>query len=174
MARIPYPDLARPEIAPVAERIKAERGGRVLNLYRMLLHSPPVADGWRSFLTAIRQQCQLSGRYRELAILQVAVLNRADYEFQAHVPFALKEGLKQAELDQIHSGGLPASLTEADRAVLRYTDAMTRSIDVPDEVFEAVRAQFSEREVVELTATIGAYNLVSRFLVAMKVDHEQH
>lgn len=172
MARIPYPDLSRPDIGPIAERIKAERGGKVLNLYRMLLHSPPLADGWRAFLTAIRQQCQLPGRYRELAILQVAVLNHADYEFQAHVPFALKEGLKAPELDQIHSGGLPASLTEADRAVLRYTESMTRSIDVPDEVFAAVRAQFAEREIIELTATIGAYNLVSRFLVAMKVDHE--
>ena len=38
MARLPYPDLSRPDVAPVAERIKAERGGKMLNLYRMLLH----------------------------------------------------------------------------------------------------------------------------------------
>ena len=174
MARIPYPDLTQAEIAPVAERIKAERGGKVLNLYRMLLHSPPVADGWRAFLTAIRQKGLLPGRYRELVILQVAVLNRADYEFNAHVPFAIKEGFTAAQLETLKRGELPPDLTEADRAVLRYTDAMTRSVEVPEDVFAAVRANFTEREIVELTATVGAYNLVSRFIVAMKIDHEQH
>ena len=49
---------------------------------------------------------------------------------------------------------------------------MTRTIRVPDDVFAAVRRHFAEREMVELTATIGAYNLVSRFLEALQVDHE--
>jgi len=173
MARLPYPDLSQPAVAAVAERIRSERGGRMLNLYHMLLHSPPVADGWRSFLTAIRQQCRLPGRYRELAILQVAVWNQADYEFQAHVPFALKEGLTGQQLDAMKQHRAPPGMTDADRAVIDYTEAMTRTIQVPDAVFAAVRRHFAEREIVELTATIAAYNLVSRFLVALQVDHEQ-
>ena len=173
MARLPYPDLTTPEAAPVAERIKAERG-RVLNLYSMLLHSPPVADGWRAFLTAIRQQCKLPGRYRELAILQVAVLNGADYEFNAHVPFAMREGLTHSQLESIKKGQPPLGITDADRAVLDYTDAMTRTIEVPDALFDRVRRHFAERETVELTATIAAYNTVSRFLVALRVDHDRH
>ncbi len=172
MARLPYPDLTRADIAPVAERIKAERGGRMLNLYHMLLHSPPVADGWRAFLTAIRQQCQLGGRYRELAILRVAVLNKADYEFKAHMPFAIKEGVSQGQLEEMRAGRTPADFTPAERAVLECTDAMTRDIQVPDAVFAAVRAHFPDREAMELCATIAAYNLVSRFLVAIQVDHE--
>ena len=172
MARLPYPDLSRPEIAPIAERIKAERGGKMLNLYHMLLHSPPVADGWRAFLTAIRQQCLLSGRARELAILRVAVLNGADYEFNAHVPFAKKEGVTQAQLDDMRADRVPAGFTDADLAVIECTDAMTRHIQVPDAVFAAVRKHFADREAMELVATIAAYNLVSRFLVAIQVDHE--
>ncbi len=174
MARIDYPDLSDPALAPTAERIKAERGGRMLNLYHMLLHSPPLADGWRAFLTAIRQQCRLPGRYRELAILRVAVLNRAAYEFDAHVPFALKEGFSRPELDTLKQDREPAGLTGPDRAVLAYADAMTRNVEVPEAVFSEVRRHFAEREMVELTATIAAYNLVSRFLVALKVDHEEH
>jgi alkylhydroperoxidase family enzyme len=172
MARVSYPDLTQPHIAPIADRIKAERGGRMLNLYHMLLNSPPVADGWRAFLTAIRQQCTLGGRYRELAILQVAVLNRADYEFNAHVPFAMKEGLTREQLDVLRTGVSPQGITEADRAVIDYTTAMTREVDVPDALFTSVKRHFNDREMVELTATVGAYNLVSRFLVALKVDHE--
>lgn len=174
MARVPYPDLQRPDVAPIAERIKAERGGRMLNLYHLLLQSPPVADGWRALLTAVRQQCDLGGRYRELAILQVAVLNRAQYEFDAHVPFAIKEGVTREQLETLRVGKNPEGLTEADRAVIEYTTAMTRDVEVPEALFASVKKHFTDREMVELSVTVAAYNLVSRFLVAMKVDHEAH
>jgi len=56
--------------------------------------------------------------------------------------------------------------------VLAYCESMTRDVQVPDAVFNGVRNHFSEKEIVELTATIAAYNLVSRFLEAIKIDHE--
>ncbi len=92
MARIPYADTTRPETAPLADRIVAERG-EILHLYAMLLHSPPVAEGWLAFLTAIRQRCELPGDIRELVIVQVAHLNGARYEAEQHVPIALREGV---------------------------------------------------------------------------------
>lgn len=172
MARIPYPDQSRYAREPLADRIKRERGGKILNLYKMLLHSPPIAEGWLTFFTAVRQKGTLSGRHRELAILRIAVLNGADYEFAAHVPFALKEGLAQAQLDALRANGLPEGLTDADRAVIAFADAMTREVHVPDEVFAQVQTHFGERDIVELTATIAGYNCVSRFLEAMRIDHE--
>jgi alkylhydroperoxidase family enzyme len=171
MARISYPDLDRPEIAPLAARIKAERGGKLLNLYRMLLHSPPVAEGWLAFLTAIRQKSGLAARVRELVIMRIAVLNAAEYEFQAHLPFARAERVSEAQIQALRTGDT-AIFDERERAALAYAEAMTRTIRVPDDVFAAVRRTFDDREIVELTATVGAYNLVSRFLEALQVDHE--
>ena len=170
MARIPYANPDDPEVAPLVARIKAERG-KVLNLYGMLLNSPPVAEGWLAFLTAIRQKCSLSGRIRELAIMRVAVLNDAPYEFRAHTPFALTEGFTQQQIEAMRQDQ-PQGFGEAEQAVLAYTDSMTREIHVPDAVFNAIRPHFNEREIVELTATIAAYNLVSRFLEAMQIDHD--
>ena len=172
MARIPYPDFSLGDREPLAERIKRERGGKLLNLYKVLLHSPSLAEGWLAFLTSVRQRAELPGRYRELAILRVAVLNGAEYEFTAHVPFALREGIAQADIDALHANGVASGLTDADRAVLAYTDSMTREIRVADPVFAAVRMHFAEREIVELTATIAAYNCVSRFLEALRIDPE--
>jgi alkylhydroperoxidase family enzyme len=57
-------------------------------------------------------------------------------------------------------------------AVLAYTDAMTLSVAVSDYVFDQLKLHFSEREVVEITATIAAYNCVSRFLVALDVGEK--
>ena len=173
MARIPYPDDSDPEVAALRAQIIAERG-KLHNLYRMLLNSPPVAAGWLNFLTAIRQQCTLDARVRELSILRIAVINQADYEFVSHVPFALKSGLSQQQVDAIALWEPSKLFSEADRAVLGYTDAMTRDVHVPDNVFAPVRQHFNTREVTELTATIAAYNLVSRFLEALEIDPEPH
>ncbi|MGS0892355.1 carboxymuconolactone decarboxylase family protein [Burkholderia stagnalis] len=170
MARIPYPDLDAGEIAPLVGRIVAERG-RMLNLYSMLLHSPSVCEGWLSFLTAIRQRSSLSARVRELVIMRIAVVNSADYEFQQHRPIALSVGVSDAQIEALRTGGFDA-FASGERAALAYCDAMTKSVRVPDDVFAAVRGHFGERELVELTATVGAYNLVSRFLEALQVDHD--
>lgn len=53
--------------------------------------------------------------------------------------------------------------------MVAYADAMTREVRVRGEVFGRVRALFGERGVVEITATVAAYNCVSRFLVALDV-----
>ena len=51
------------------------------------------------------------------------------------------------------------------------TDAMTRDVQVPDTLFEPLRAHFDTRALVELVATVAAYNMVSRFLEALQIGH---
>jgi AhpD family alkylhydroperoxidase len=173
MARIPYADLTNPEAKPLVERIVAERGG-VLHLYQMLLHSPPVASGWLNYLTAIRQQSTLPGGLRELVIMRIAVLNGAPYEAEQHAPIALREGVSQVQLDDLDNWQQSKSYDGTQRAVLAYTDAMTKDIHVSPEVFAAVKAVMTDRLLVELTATVGAYNMVSRFLEALQIhSHDQ-
>ena len=172
MARIPYADISTSEVQPLVSRIKAERG-EVLHLYRMLLHSVPVATGWLAYLTAIRQQCQLSPALRELVIMRVAQLNGAPYEADQHKPFALKAGVTQKQLDALaHWTDEPEVFDAIQRDVLAYTDAMTRDVHVPDDVARAVRAHFDHKQLVELTATVAAYNMVSRFLEAMAIHSD--
>ena len=174
MASVAYGDEnSSPAVKALADQIRSERDGRMLNLYSMLLNAPPVAEGWLALFTAIRQQCTLRGDYRELVILRVVLLNGAAYEYQAHIPFALREGVTQTQIDALERWENSPALTPAQRAVLAYTDSMTREIHVPDAVFDALRGYFNKREIVELTATIGSYNLVSRFLEALAVDPEQ-
>ena len=168
MARIPYADLNNPEAKPLVDRITAERGS-VLHLYQMLLHSPPVASGWLNYLTAIRQQSSLPGALRELVIMRIAIVNGAPYEAEQHAPIALREGVTQAQLDDLAGWQESAQFDPTQRAVLAYADAMTKDIHVSAEVFAGVKSLLSDRLIVELTATIGAYNMVSRFLEALQI-----
>jgi alkylhydroperoxidase family enzyme len=167
MARINYADIDKED--DLTNRIIQQRG-KVLHLYRMLLHSPVLTNGWLNFLTAIRQQSELNGLLRELAIVRIAILNRAQYEAEQHRPYALKEGATEAQLDALANWEKSDSFTGEQKAVLAYVDAMTRSVDVPDDIFNQVRPLFSDKVLTELTVTIAAYNMVSRFLVAMKIE----
>ena len=171
MARIPYADLAQPELGPLVERIVAGRGS-VLHLYQMLLNSPAVASGWLAHLNGIRLQTRLPGALRELIIMRVALLNNAPYEADQHAPIALKEGMTQAQLDDLPDWEHSTLFNERERAVLAYTDAMTRTIQVPDAVFDALRSHYDNQELVEITATIATYNMVSRFLEALQIHSD--
>lgn len=169
MARIDYPDLSSAPARELVRRIAGERG-HLLNLYRMLLHSGPIADGWLTYLSAIRLHSQLDDAVRELVIMRIAHLNRAPYEAYQHAAIALRAGLSAAQLDALATPAPDSSLFDArQRAVLAYTDAMTRDVQVPDAVFGAVRAHFQATELVELTAAIAAYNMVSRFVEALEI-----
>ena len=68
-------------------------------------------------------------------------------------------------------------LSDAEWAVLQYADAMTRSVSVPESVFEAMKKALEkegmgEQQVVEVTVTVASYNMVSRFLVALDVGEQ--
>jgi 4-carboxymuconolactone decarboxylase len=175
MARLPY-------VAPdgdVTDRIRQRRGGKLTALDGVLLHSPRFADGWNGMLGAVRGASTLPEDIRELAILRVASRNGADYEWVAHEPLARQAGLGDEQIAAIQVGGAAGAggsgdsgggLSPAQWAALAYADAMTTHVTVPGEVFDAVRAHFSEQEVLELTVTVAAYNMVSRVLVALEVS----
>jgi len=68
MPRLPYKphdDAGPPEIvAPILAR----RGGRLLDLDRQLLYSPPLALGWNALMGTVRTGLELPDRLREIAI----------------------------------------------------------------------------------------------------------
>ncbi len=173
MARIDYVDETSPAVdAELLRAMTARRGGRLLNLDRLLLHSAPLAQGWNACMGAIRGATRLDGALRELVILRVAVLNRAPYEFAQHAPVARAEGLSQAQIDDVAAWPASALFDTRSRDVLAYADAMTLQVQVPEALFDAVRRHLDERELVELTGTVAAYNMVSRFLEALQIDIE--
>lgn len=172
MARIPYADLSAPEAQPLVQRIVAERGS-VLHLYQMLMHSPPLAEGWLGFMTRVRQQLALPGDLRELVIMRIAHLNGAPYEADQHAPIALKEGLAPGQLDALADWRAASECyTPLQREVLALCDAMTREVHVDAAVVQAVRERLGERQLVELVGTIASYNMVSRFLEALQIHSD--
>jgi alkylhydroperoxidase family enzyme len=160
----------RAELADVEARIMAERG-RVSLLYQVLLNSGPIASGWERMLTAVRNQTGVPADLRELMILRVAVLNGARFEYDAHIPHAQKAGVGDDKIEAVRNEALADVFAPLERLVLDLTDAMTRQIVVPDDLMARIQQHFDPKGVVELVATVAAYNMVSRLLVALNVVH---
>jgi 4-carboxymuconolactone decarboxylase len=173
VARVSLIDEKNRELADLIAKIRGARGGRLLNIYRLMLNSPALAGAWFELNQAARYQTDLDGRSRELAVMRVAILNRCGYVLSAHAStYALKEGLTKAQVDALGEWDSSLLFSGQQRALLRYIDAMTRDIDVPDKVFADLRKHYSERQAVELTMLVGAYNMLTRVVTALKIDPE--
>ena len=175
MARVPLLDVEdSPALKDLTDRIRAARRGRVINVYRLLLHSPPLAETWFEHNNAVRWNTGLDGRLREMVIIRIGYVSRARYVIGQHVPkLALAEGLTLAECEALEDWQGSELFSERDRAVLAYADAMTRDIEVSDTVFDPLRPYFDDRGIVELTVLIGTYAMHVRVFEALKLDPEQ-
>ncbi len=160
-------------VTKLTDRIRGRRRGSLINVYRALLHSPPLAETWFDHMNAVRWDTGLDGRLREILIIRIACLNDAEYVMRQHVPkLAEAEGLTVAECDALGDWRGTDRFSEAERAALAFADAMTRDVAVPDAVYDELSRHFDDRAVVELAVLIGSYNMSSRVLVALKVDLE--
>ena len=178
--RVPYAPSTPPTASskPVYDRIAARRAPRpLIPLDLTLLHNPAVADGWNTFIGAIRTQTSVPEGLKELAISRVAVLNHAVHEWDIHAALAIKAGMGRETMQMLrdlpvtkrHGGGKQEGVNEDEWAVLRYTDQMTVGVEVDEEVAMKVRDLLGDKQLVELTAIVAAYNCVSRVLVALDV-----
>jgi AhpD family alkylhydroperoxidase len=165
---------ATPAIAALAGKIRGARGGQLHVFYKALLHTPGLASAWFDFNNAVRFQTGLGDRVRELVILRVSALTGCDYVWSVHESkYAGAAGLTPKEVGALRDWRKSGVYGEKERALLAYVDAVTQDVAVADAVFDGMRNHYSEREILELTVLIGAYNMQARLLVALGINPEK-
>ena len=175
---IPYQPMDLAEPAELVAAIRKRRGGQFINLDRMLLHSVPIAEGWNHFIGEIRNNLSFDPKLRELDMCGVAVLNGAEYEFFHHAPPFKKAGGTEEQVQALRLIGQPDfprnifSSVENDAADLTFQ--MTRNIQVNPDLMKGLQTALGSTDTVELVSVIAAYNMVSRFLIALDVNPEDH
>ena len=171
--------MASPEEAAILQRFLARRGPQGLNdLDLVLLYVPLVVDGCNSFLAAVRTRSSLPADIREIVFCRVAALTQASYEWSICAPLACEAGVSEAALTGLRGSGYTAyghvghGLTGKKGVVVQYADAMTKKVEVAEDIFQKVKEYFDVKEIVELTVTVAAANAVNRFVVALDVGGE--
>ncbi len=172
------PLLTNDQVAPpdLVAAIRQRRGGDLIDLDRLLLHSPAFALGWNEFMGRVRTALGVPPLLRELAMCGVAALNGADFEMHHHAPLYLEAGATPAQLAALHRLGAEPGIAAdpvfdaTQQAVLALVVEMTRQVRVDDATFAKARAVMaSDQAMFELVGVIAAYNMVSRILLAMNL-----
>ena len=170
MAHLPYVD---PKTAPDEVRETLERLPLPLNICHMMAHAQTNFRPLIRLGTSILGQQKLSAKLRELAILRVANLSPARYEWVQHVPIAETTGATAAQIEALERGEIEAvCFDEVERLVLRFTTEVVRDVRASQATFDALVARLSSQEVVELIIAAGYYMLIARLLETTAVDLE--
>ena len=169
MARIPYLD---PDRAPesVKRLLAPDRPQKIALLFGHAESNwPRLAD----LLLSILGEQELEPRLRELAILRIANLRQARYEWDQHVVIAGTAGVRPEQIESIAKGATGASCFDPrERLVLDATTELVLEANVSDATLARLSQELPPRQIVELLLACGVYEALAKLMNALGLDPE--
>lgn len=170
MSRLPLVDEADLHESLTALLATFRQTGRpVPVLYRTLANAPEMLQGWIGFAWSLRNDAKTDRGLRELAIMRIAQLTGASYEWEAHWQMAERFGMSREQLAGLKDWENQQLFSDEQRLVLSLTDELTTSLTLSDEIWAALTAAYSPSDIVELVLTVAFYSCVSRVLGAFQL-----
>lgn len=131
-----------------------------------------IPDGYQA-MYAVHTYVQGAGLdlgLLELVRLRVSQTNGCGYCVAMHIPLARKYGVTEHQINLVATWKESPVFSDRERAVLAWADAVTALVgqEVPDTVYEQVKAEFSDEEVAKLTLCIGEINTWNRLMIASR------
>ena len=116
-------------------------------------------------------KCGLEHSLLELVKLRASQINGCAFCINMHATDAVESGERQERLHLLNAWAETDLYTARERAALAWTEALTKLSEThaPDDVYEAMRAQFSEKEAVDLTWCIVTINTWNRLMAGFRV-----
>ena len=136
------------------------------------LHSPRVGEPFRQMNRILRNEVPLEPRLRELSILVTARELDSQFEWTAHEPVALKEGLDPKILDAVKFRKDVSGAPEKEAAIIAFGRELFRDRKVRSETYAEMVRVFGQTAVVNLTALMANYAFTSVMLTAF--DQQLH
>jgi AhpD family alkylhydroperoxidase len=149
-------------------------GGRqldsIIEPLEVWAHVPGLLKGYGKLEQATSKLDRLTPRHRALAELRAATLVQCEYCIDLGSQISRAWGLSDDELLALPRYATSDLFDDLDRLVLDYSTGMCRTpVEVPDELFAALRRHFDEPTMVELTHVVAIENLRGRFNLAMGI-----
>ena len=151
---------------PLGEAIMKVSSLGLQGPYNPLLRSPVLGQVIYDLLKYLRWNSSLPMRLTELAILIIGRQWRSQIEWVAHEPIALREGLAQQVIDELRKNRRPSTMQDDEAALYDFVTELYTGHQVSDATFARARAQFNDKQLVDLTVIAGTYVTVAA-LIAM-------
>jgi AhpD family alkylhydroperoxidase len=134
---------------------------KALNALGTLARYPALTRAFNAFNGHVLYATTLSERQRELVVLRVATLRRCEYEWRQHVVLARDAGLTGEEITRVAEGPSAAGWSPLERAMLEAVDELVSDAIISEPTWEELASELSERELMDLVFTVGAYEVVA-------------
>jgi 4-carboxymuconolactone decarboxylase len=132
--------------------------------FAAFLHAPAFGDLAQRLGAHCRYRTTVPPRLSEFAILCTARQWRAQFEWYAHEPMALKAGVLPKTVRDLKAGRVPKSAPKDERALYDFIQELYRTRRVSDRTYKKVSAFLNEESMVELVGVLGYYTLISMTL----------
>jgi alkylhydroperoxidase family enzyme len=140
------------------------------NVFRVLLHHPPVADIFARLVQAVVLEGSLDPGLREMAIMRAAWIRGSAYEWASHYGISSRIGMSDDKIVAIRSGPTAPGLDSRERAVLALVDEIVTNGFASSEALTAARdAAGSDSAYLELLLIPGGYSALASILDALQV-----
>lgn len=143
--------------------------GQIRGPFSVLLHSPKLAALLIPLVPFIHHECIVEGKLRSVAILAAAREYGAAYVWAAQVAAARRNGVREELIDLIRAKGDPGKLPAEEREIVTYARQLQRTNRVDQTTFDALKNRHGVRWLVELTAVMGYFGMVSGIANAFEV-----
>jgi alkylhydroperoxidase family enzyme len=138
-----------------------DAAGRLEGPFNALLLSPDVGTALQELGSTIRYRTALSHRAREIAILELAAIRRADFEWFAHERVGRAAGLTEDELTAIRRRKKAPSFDGTETLVRKLVRTLLRERDLDRALFDAAQNTLGERALMDLLTLVGYYDSVA-------------
>ncbi|MFJ9409470.1 carboxymuconolactone decarboxylase family protein [Streptomyces sp. NPDC101393] len=170
MARIPYPEFAR-EFRMPTPIYGDPQDASLLNVFRMLGHSPGLLTAVANIGFAQLTEGELTDGDRELVILASSRCFGSDYVWAQHEQLAGRFGIGAGQLAALRAHDLAASCFDRPQQNLLALVAQTAAgTEVDGALLERVRRDRGDRQIVEIIGLVGVYFLVSRVTTTLGIE----
>ncbi|MGH9843136.1 MAG: carboxymuconolactone decarboxylase family protein [Blastocatellia bacterium] len=149
------------------------RKGRVYNIFTTLARHPKLLKNWLAFGSHVLSQSTLPAREREIVILRVGWLCRAEYEWGHHVAIGKKAGLGSDDIARIAEGADATGWDEFEAALLRAVDELHTNSFISDSTWQALAGRYNTEQLLDFLFTVGQYKLVSMVLNSTGIQLEE-
>ena len=148
-------------------------GARGMHGLGVILAYPALAKAFLTFNNHVATASSISRRVREILILRISWLRRAEYEFIQHVVLGLRAGLTQTEIERIQLGPDAPGWDAVDADLVRAVDELHADAHISTGTWELLSIHFSSTQLMDIVFAVGCYDLLAMVFKTFGVQLER-
>jgi 4-carboxymuconolactone decarboxylase len=140
---------------------------------RTFAHHPALANAFSPLNVHLLSENTLPVKLRQIAIMRTAWITGATYMWSSHLNTSKLVGLSDEFYAPVQRGADDPYFTQFERVVIRATEDLVRDQKIGDANWEALRAEWDEKQMLDFLFTVGCYVMVAGVMRSTGAERQE-